>query len=284
MSILTKIFQWPRNIPEPRDGRHVETPVDGSSEKVISDLFPTQCISASFPVDDVTTYGDMGPKMMADGNAMEFSSYVLRHMEPSERPGFTRCFFSRTISPQATVPAVTKTYLDDHLWYRILLKVDFVRDTSFGRTTRGPGGIEVYAPRYYPRIYSIAEATEGTLFQEFTFINSAIPTIRRSDCPQPNDVNFSILGVHGSFERCLHGKLIFDATKTAIVGYNAATSTVVPVSGAVGGQFFDETNYDEWVRYRKSVSIPQLVSNALWVHKETWVNPPEPSEVTVSTS
>lgn len=283
---LSHPFSWPQNMVPPRDAREILTPFKGSNEKVMTDVIPTISITDSYPVVDSTTFSALtfNPAPKADGNPIAFGTYILRKMEPDQRKGWTKCWFSRAI-PSDPLPAPYKTESEqiDHLWHDQLLRVDFLPDYSFPHTTRGPGGVEIYAPRYYPRVFHIPEATEGTLAIHRFYIASVPFVVKQTECPQPSDVNFNILGVEGQWSRCLHPKLVFDSKKTAIVAYNAATTSVVQTGGAIAGQLYEETNFEDWTTYDWIIKQRDVMSS-LYELEIISVTPPTPSDVIITTA
>lgn len=282
---MISFFNWPKNIPAPRDSRQVLTPISESNLKVVKDLIPTASITESYPTVGTTTYAQCNPagQMQVEGNAMEFATYVLRKMEPDAKPGWTRCTFGPVISSTdalTEVLAKRKTYQDDHLWHDILHKVDLLPDYSFTRVTRS-GGREINGVMYYPRIYHTPSVTEGTLFIKRYFIGSEPFIVGQSECPKPDSVSFSILGVEGSWPRCIHEKLVFDRKQTAIATYSAGVLT--DPAGSIAGQLFPETNYTTWEPYdlRKTQTD---IEDALYELEVITVVPPDPPEIVITTT
>lgn len=282
MSLGEQTFDWPSNIPVPRNSRTVSTPLEGSSEKVITDLIPTMAITEAYPVLGTTTYGAMipGGKAQADGSAMAFSSYVLRKMKAEPGTFYTRCWFTRVIGATLeSTPYRTTTEFDDHYWPPVLLGVKILEDRTFAMSTKGTDGTDVFAAQQYRREFYIPEVTEGTLFKYEYFVNDTPFVIGQYATPQPGHVSYEYHGVEGTFPSCLHATLIFDPKQTAFVKYNAATSTTSIAAATLSGQVFPATNFEDWQPYVKKVKTDVVEEVLHLAIKVTVYPPPQPDVV-----
>lgn len=253
-------MRWFRRIPRdlviPEDSRSVETPIEGSSERTISDLFPVSAITASYPVIQSstvtgTTYGALtySRSNKSDGeDPTGFDSYTCRKIESIPNSRFCRLYFARVITDALAVnPFYTGEEFDPTFpWDPILYKVIFLIDSANPIVTRGPGGVEVYVNRYVPRAYYTDGQTGALIIQEHFVSDTPFIGVGDYDTPKPTTVQYEYANVRDTFRACLHNKLIFDTKQTAIVGYDAAAAVAVNVSGSVSGQIFEPTNFEEW--------------------------------------
>ncbi len=249
------MFSWFRRSPKdlvlPEDSRQIETPIEGSNERVISDLFPVTLLTSSFPIVGTTTYAGMAPlaQVKPDGVTLsDFDSYVLRKIERSPLGRFCRCSFTRGITnPFDTAPFyIEEEYDPDFWWDPILYKVVFLIDAANPIVTRGPGGIEIYTNRYVPRAYYTDDQRGALIVKEYFASDVPFTGVGDYDKPKPTTVQYEYANCKDTFRANLHGKLVFDTKQTAIIGYDAAAATAVSISGSISGQIFEATNFEEW--------------------------------------
>lgn len=249
-------FRWfkrtPKNPAPPEASFTVETPIEGSGEREISDLFPVFAITASYPVINTTTYGDLSilvePK--PDGDTTTYNDYVLRRIEKVAGSLFARLYFTRNITnPLDEAPFQTVQEFDpDFSWDPILYQVKFLEDRQAPFATAGPNGNTIFTPRYFPRAF-YTDAQRGALILTEHFVASSPVECGYLEQPMGTTVSYDFHNVHDTFGKCLHPRLVFDAKQGAFTAYNAATDAAVSVSGSISGQIFEATNFTEWEAY-----------------------------------
>lgn len=269
----------PKDIVIPEDSRVIETPIDGSGERTISDLFPVSAITSTYPVIHTqtvtgTTYGALtfGRDNKPDGDSMtDFDAYTCRKIEPVPNTRFCRLYFARVFSElEKETSFKSVTYFDeDEYLPPILFRIKILEDRTAPHVTRGPGGNEIYVPHYYSRVYYVDEQN-GALIQETKFISDVPFNIGMCETFRPTTVSYDYYGLTDAFRKCLHPKMIFDAKQTAFVAYNAGT---VEISGSVSGQIFEATNYETWDSHIKSDK--QVAVGLLFERTKKLLIPPE---------
>lgn len=264
-------------VPVPRERRWVTTPIDGSGEKVLSDVFPVQVITPSYPIIGTTTWEELNYKNDPDPD--HFSDYVLRHIVPDATDGFMRGYFSRNIPAEdAAVPFETTTKFDDHPWYPILKEIKFYPDRSMPRITRDEDGRLIVGYRLYPKEWYIPGASEGTLFTIKRYVGSSPFNITQTEVPQPASVTYVFDGVERTFERCLFSNLKIKPQRGGFAAFDETTSTTTTINGFIPGQDFGSTNVGGWEEY-KIYDDQQKVEFSLYERKEIFVAPPEEPEL-----
>lgn len=251
-------FSWLRRQPKdlviPEDSRQVETPLVGSSEKVLSDLFPVSSITASFPVIGTTTYSGMSVgaptiSVKPDGDTLtDFDAYIIRKIEPVPNTRFVRCFFTRSIGVVEEAYK-TETYFDEDIWLPpILYRVNFVEDRGNPIVTRGPGDKEIFSPRYMARAF-YTDDQRGALVQLDYFVSDVPHSIGMCDPPRPISVQYDFYNVQDTFRPSLHPKLVFDRKQGAFIAYSVGSATTVSAGSSAAGQTFPATNHETWQTY-----------------------------------
>lgn len=163
----------------------------------------------------------------------------------------------------------------NHYWHGVLRRVSFFEDKAFPLSTQGSDGGIVVAARLYDRIEYDPPISEGTLFQHDLFLSPTKFNIGPLQVPIPTAVQWDYHGSRGSFPECLHPKLIFPPIRSAYASYTTGGGTV-SVGGAVNGQVFPATNFEDRQPYFLKDS--QQETEAGWLRHRIRVNPPAPPD------
>ncbi len=246
-------MRWFRRTPTalvlPENSRQIETPIEKSNEKIVSDLFPIHAITDSYPIVGTTTYGALtiGQDFKPDGNSVEFGDYILRKIERTPENLFARLYFTRGITlSNFDSPFRTESWMDDQFyWDPILFKVEFFADRTAPFATAGEGGNTVYVTRYFPIVSYIDGQRGGTTIREEHYVTDQDLMITSYETPMPVTVDYEFHNVRDSFGPCLHKKLIFSDAMAAFAAVDGAGDAVV-LSSALPGRVHEATNFEEW--------------------------------------
>lgn len=159
-------------------------------------------------------------------------------------------FFPSLTDAQRNKPYRTLSYFGDHRWPPILHSIVFIKDNTFPRFTsggKGGQGAIISGPTYYAREVYTPECYEGSRFLQEEFISDVPYNIPLYPVPVPTAVSYDLPGIRGSFPECLHPKIVIPAAQTANAAFVAGDYATT--SGAVQGQVFPATNFEDWSPY-----------------------------------
>lgn len=138
----------------------------------------------------------------------------------------------------------------NHRWPPILKGIVILSDNSLPRSANyiqnGVSGIAT-GPSYYDRYIYIPDCNEGTRFLLEEFFAATQFVIPRYRTPVATSVQFSVPGLNGSFQECLHDDIDIPPVRTANAVYLGGQSFTG--NGQVEGQFFPKTNFKTWLPY-----------------------------------
>ncbi len=189
--------------------------------------------------------------------------------------GFVWCKF-KSEEEKNTDPYQIWFEQGNHYWHGILHKVSFFKDTGFPVSTNGSNGGVIVAARLYDRIIYTPPVSEGTLFEHRLYLSPSKFKIVQGQVPIPTAVQWSYHDSQGSFPECLHGPLNFPPLRSAYASYTTGGGTE-NAFGAANGQFFPETNFQDWSSY--TLSDKQEEGQTGWERHQIIVHPPDQPEV-----
>jgi hypothetical protein len=183
---------------------------------------------------------------------------------------------------QKNTPFREVTEKRNHPWPPILYALVFIADYTFLRTGKGYDPAtneisEVVAPNHYVREIFVPGVNEGTKMVKREFFSATKFDIPQTPVPVPTSVSYDINGVQGRFPECLHPKIEIVSTRSGVA--QVVAGVVSEVGGALEGQIFPATNFDEWAPYIKSDT--QELTEAGWYRVQIIAIPPDPPDVIV---
>lgn len=177
---------------------------------------------------------------------------------------------------QKNTPYRETTVKRNHPWPPMLLGLVLIPDYTFLRTGKGYDPdtneiSEVVAPNYYVREVYVPGVNEGTKMVKREYFSPTKYDIPQTPVPVPTSVSYDINGVRGSFPECLHPKIEIISTRSGIA--QVVAGVVSSVGGALEGQIFPATNFEEWAPY--IATDTQELTEAGWYRVQMIAIPPE---------
>lgn len=231
--------------------------------------------------DEGTLYAGMDQKLMPQELGSLWNNYRYVEQQDLGNGKFMLIFVKVRTNNQRNTPYRTLTGFGNHRWCPILKALVFIKEPGFPRSTNGVKagqGAVIAGPSYYKREVFQGEVNEGSRFIE-THYFSDIPFIVPSyPVPVPRSIAYDVPGIHGSFPECIGPEIRIPKTRTASIAYIAGSS--IAASGVLNGQFFAETDFDEWSPY--FVSAQQTFNNGYDLTKLMVLPPIEVPEDSIS--
>lgn len=198
--------------------------------------------------------------------------------------GVIRFFWAKNkTAAESMVPFRETTEKRNHPWPPVLLALVLIPDYTFLRTGKGYDPItneisEVVAPNHYVREIFVPGVNEGTMMVKRMFYGPRKFDITQTPVPVPTSVSYDINGVHGRFPECLHPRIELASTRSGIA--QVVAGVVSEVGGALEGQIFPATNFEQWEPYIYTDTQDQD-ENGGWLRTQTLAIPPDPPDVIV---
>lgn len=174
---------------------------------------------------------------------------------------------------QRTTPYRTLiSFGGEFVWDAILKALVFIPERNFGRSTngvRGGRGAIISGPTYYVRQVYQPRVTRGTRFVTQYFFSDKPYNISSYLVPIPRSVFYDVPGAQGYVPDCLGPEINIPDTQTASAAFVAGAQSYA--NGALKGQHFPETNFEEWTSY--FTTDKQDFQNG-YVRERTFVIPP----------
>lgn len=219
------------------------------------------------------------PERVAQG----WGNYVYTWKRPLGG-GVIRFFWVKNkTAEEAAVPFRETTHKRNHPWPPILYALVLIPDYTFLRTGKGYIAAdneisEVVAPNHYVREIYVPGVNEGTKMVKREFYSQNKFDIPQTPVPVPTSVSYDINGVQGRFPECLHPLIKLESTRSGIAQVVAGVTS--SVGGALEGQIFPATNFEEWAPYI-TTDTQEQDENGGW-HRTQWIAiPPDPPDVIV---
>lgn len=216
-----------------------------------------------------------------DKVARGYGDYILSDVQNGDSAIFWS-FAKNKTEEEANVPFRETTHMRNHPWPPILYALVLIPDYTFLRTGKGYNSAtneisEVVAPNHYVREVFVPGVNEGTKMVKREFFGPRPFNIPQSPVPVPTAVSYDINGVQGRFPECLHPRIELGSTRSGIAQVSAGV--VSSVGGALEGQIFPATNFEEWAPY--ITSDTQELTGGGWYRVQWFAIPPPPPDVIV---
>lgn len=192
-----------------------------------------------------------------------------------EGPANMRFFFGKNKTPEEANDPFRSTWkkFGNHRWMPILKGIAIIQDYSFPRSTNAINLIQqgiATAPSNYDRVIYVPDCNEGTRFRVDEFISPVAFKIPRHRTPVATSVQYSVNGLRGEFQECLHGDIEIPASRTGNAEFFGTSGSVG--SGSIEGQSFPATNFKTWIPY--VVYDEQELQSGIWYRQRIRVYPP----------
>lgn len=175
-----------------------------------------------------------------------FAEYTLTKVSNRFSGFITLSFAKPKTDQQKATPYASSYTFGNFYWHPILDALVFIEDRTFPRTTYGGkagASAIITGPTYYVRQAYRPSINEGTRFFKREFFADTPFVIPSYMVPNPSSVNYDVPGVRGSFPECLHPEINIPNFQTANAAFVQGDYSVA--SGALQGQHFPETNFDD---------------------------------------
>lgn len=157
---------------------------------------------------------------------------------------------SMTNNQRLTPYRTITSFGGEFVWDAILKALVFIPDRNFGRSTNGirnGRGAVISGPQYYVRQVYQPAVRRGTRFITQYFFSDKPYNIGSQLVPIPRSVFYDVPGAQGYFPDCLGPEVRIPDTQTANAAFVAGAQAYA--SGALQGQYFPATNFEEWSPY-----------------------------------
>lgn len=198
-----------------------------------------------------TLYGQLDPRIMPQDLSKLWDNYRYVEQEDLGDGKFMLIFVKVLTNNQRMTPYRTITsFGGEFVWDAILKALVFIPDRNFGRSTNGirnGRGAVISGPQYYVRQVYQPAVRRGTRFVTQYFFSDKPYNIGSQLVPIPRSVFYDVPGAQGYFPDCLGPEVRIPDTQTANAAFVAGAQAYA--SGALQGQYFPATNFEEWSPY-----------------------------------
>lgn len=203
----------------------------------------------------------------------KFGSYIYVDMS---KEGDDLWFYfgkAKTTAEQNT-PFRTYRSKRNYTWPAVLEDLYAVQTSKFPQSANNGAGIAT-TPSIFPRYKYRPQVPYNSDIKVEQFISPTPwnPTDLQHPQPVPTDVNGSYVGVSMQYERCLHGRMVFqEKVPAASVVFGVGSANPPPNRLSNGTQIFPETNFPDWAEFVIEDNV--TIVNGMYVREKVTIYPP----------
>jgi len=224
--------------------------VNVESSKFLSQPFQDQLQVSNIDADGNiivgTKYGQLPSPIAPQGASPQYANYTLSKVFNRYAGYISLSFAKPKTDEEKYTPYETGWTFGNFYWHPILDALVFIEDRNFPRFTSGGKygqNAIISGPTYYVREGYRPSLNEGTRFYKKEYFANTPYIIPSFMVPHPSSVSYDMNGIRGQFPECLHPEINIPSTQTANAAFIVGDYAVA--SGALSGQFFPATNFEE---------------------------------------